>query len=274
MKFSVITINRNNASGLEKTIRSVLQQNYKDFEYIIVDGASTDGSVDVIKKNIASVSSESNPKVQWLSEADTGIYNAMNKGIRMASGDYLLFLNSGDVYVDKFVLEKVVEQWTDVDVMIGRINFISHEGVVYKDYQKKNDEMTLFSFLQSGIPHQAALIRRALFEEYGFYDESLTMASDWKFFLNTLILHDSSYSYISVTISEFDNTGITSKRGKEMMEEIDISLRKSVPFRIYKDYRKLLDNNGEISRVKWLKKHPLFYKLYRFLVAIGRRTCK
>ena len=97
MKYSIITINYNNRDGLEMTINSVLEQTYKDFEYIIIDGGSTDGSLEVIKKHAAQID-------YWVSEPDNGIYNAMNKGIRKATGDYLNFMNSGDTYHTSSVL--------------------------------------------------------------------------------------------------------------------------------------------------------------------------
>ena len=100
MKCSIVTINRNNASGLEKTMQSVASQTFKDFEYIIIDGASTDASVDVIKAREADFA-----HIKWMSEPDSGIYNAMNKGIRMATGDYVQFLNSGDCLAAPDVME-------------------------------------------------------------------------------------------------------------------------------------------------------------------------
>ena len=115
MKLSIITINFNDAKGLEKTIQSVINQTYKDFEYIVVDGASTDGSVDVIKKY-------SNKLTHWVSEPDTGIYNAMNKGTRMASGEYCLYLNSGDFLADNDVLEKAFNY-----------NFFQYRGCPYSE---------------------------------------------------------------------------------------------------------------------------------------------
>ena len=91
MRLSIVTINWNNATGLEKTMQSVATQSFKEFEYIIVDGASTDGSIEVVKLYESQFA-----HLKWVSESDSGIYNAMNKGIRMASGDYIQILNSGD----------------------------------------------------------------------------------------------------------------------------------------------------------------------------------
>ena len=111
-KLSIITINRNNAAGLRKTIESVVSQTYTDFEYIIIDGASTDGSVEVIKEYAEATlpcGEGLGERLYWVSEPDKGIYNAMNKGILKAQGEYLLFLNSGDWLVDKDVIKSFID---------------------------------------------------------------------------------------------------------------------------------------------------------------------
>lgn len=101
-KLSIVTINRNNASGLENTIKSVIQLNFKDFEFIIVDGESNDNSVEIIKKYEEKID-------LWISESDNGIYDAMNKGIRHSSGDYIHLLNSGDFYTNPYTLDFFTE---------------------------------------------------------------------------------------------------------------------------------------------------------------------
>ena len=112
MKYSIITVNYNNKNGLEMTIKSVLGQTCKDFEYIIIDGGSTDGSVEVIKKYASRID-------YWVSEPDKGVYNAMNKGIRKATGDYLNFMNSGDAYHSTSALEIIAGLHSDDDIIIG-----------------------------------------------------------------------------------------------------------------------------------------------------------
>ena len=104
MILSIITINRNNSTGLEKTMRSVASQSFKDFEYIVIDGASTDKSVDVVKKYESGFS-----HLKWVSEPDNGIYNAMNKGLRMATGDYIQILNSGDCLASENITARMLE---------------------------------------------------------------------------------------------------------------------------------------------------------------------
>lgn len=273
MKFSVITINRNNASGLEKTIRSVLQQSYKDFEYIIVDGASTDGSVDVIKENIASVSSVSNPKVQWLGEPDSGIYNAMNKGIRMASGDYLLFLNSGDAFCNEHVLEDVLPTLNAVDIVVGRVNVVNSDGTIQRDVELKHKDITLFPLYLYGIPHQASFVRRVLFDGC-MYDESLKINADWKFFLQTIIMQNASVQVIPLTIADYDGTGISSSNKELLLKEREQIFRKVVPERIASDYLKVFPHYYEVYRIEWLLRHRFFYKVYRLTVSLGMKLMK
>lgn len=273
MKFSVITINRNNALGLEKTIRSVLQQSFKQFEYIIVDGASTDGSVDVIKENIASFSSESNPKVQWLSEADMGIYNAMNKGIRMASGDYLLFLNSGDAFCNEHVLENVLPTINNSDIVIGKVNVVNADGTVQKDVELRHKDITLLSLYLYGVPHQATFINRVLFDGC-IYDESLKINADWKFFLQTIIMQNTSVQAVPVTIADYDGTGISSTNKELLLKEREQIFREVVPERIASDYARVFPHYYEVYRIEWLLKHRFFYKLYRLAVSIGMKLMK
>lgn len=113
MRFSIITVNYNNCDGLNKTILSVINQNYKDYEFIVIDGGSTDGSVDIIKLHESYIT-------YWISEKDDGIYQAMNKGIRQAKGEYLNFMNSGDTFFDADVLNNVEKELSNYDIVIGK----------------------------------------------------------------------------------------------------------------------------------------------------------
>lgn len=221
MKLSIITVNLNNASGLETTMRSVFEQIFSDYEYIIIDGGSTDGSRDVIERNQKRLS-------YWVSESDTGIYNAMNKAIRVAKGEYLYFLNSGDTLCGPDVLSRVFDYNPKADVIIGRINFTDSGGTYHSDYQPRCRTMTPQDFYRTGVPHQASFIKRELFEEFGLYDETFKISADWKFFLQALVIGKSSFKYIPVTVANFDGQGISSKNNRLMMEEIDRAYRELV----------------------------------------------
>ena len=126
MKLSIITINFNDREGLDKTIQSVINQAYKEFEYIVIDGASTDGSVDVIKKYADKLT-------HWVSEPDSGIYNAMNKGTQMASGEYCLYLNSGDFLAEDDVLERLFENDFNEDIVSCGLHLFSEKEVSYEE---------------------------------------------------------------------------------------------------------------------------------------------
>ena len=123
MQLSIITINYNNGDGLQRTIESVIKQNFKSYEYIVIDGGSTDKSIDVIKRNKNHIN-------YWISEPDTGIYNAMNKGIRKATGEYLIMINSGDVLVNEDVLDTVFKKNNNSDIIYGDVLW-NDNGVEY-----------------------------------------------------------------------------------------------------------------------------------------------
>jgi glycosyltransferase involved in cell wall biosynthesis len=215
MKLSIITINKNNASGLEKTIQSVVEQTYNDFEYIVIDGASADNSVEVIKK----YSSKLN---YWVSEPDTGIYNAMNKGIRKAQGDYCLFLNSGDYLVSSTTLLNVfieINNITQADIYFS--NCIRTDGIT--NYYP--DHLTLTFLLDNAINHQNTLIKRSLFLEHDFYNENLNIVSDQEFFLYELWKYKSKFIHMKTNISIFDMHGIGSQNAYKCRAEYMIAYK-------------------------------------------------
>jgi glycosyltransferase involved in cell wall biosynthesis len=195
-KLSIITINYNNKKGLEKTITSVVHQSFADYEYIIIDGGSTDGSVDVIKQYSDRVN-------YWVSEPDKGIYNAMNKGIRKATGEYCLFLNSGDKFTDKYILNKVFSISFSEDLVYG--------NTLYDNMcQSYPENISLTYLISKSLPHQSTFIKKSLFESIGFYDEENRIVSDWEFFLKAIQLHSCSYKYLSgITISKLESPGIS-----------------------------------------------------------------
>ena len=215
-KLSIITINYNNAAGLRKTLDSVAAQTYTDFEHIIVDGASTDGSVDEII--IYSQSPIANRhKITWLSEPDTGIYNAMNKGVRLSQGEYTLMLNSGDYLVDEYVIEKVIMLLDGTDIIQGNtIEEIKGEKYRNRGYGKSNIDM--FDVMKGHFLHQASFCRKDLFIKYGMFDESYRIAGDTKFFMSCLGVNNASYQYIDVDISNYDIFGISASQDERILK--------------------------------------------------------
>ena len=220
MKLSIITINYNNAEGLRKTMESVLAQTYTEIEYIIVDGASTDGSVDVIRELAT------RPTIKWVSEKDTGIYNAMNKGIRMATGEYIQILNSGDILAADDVTERMMAalasyseqserstgeaelQQSDLPtILYGNMIKVNAQGKVVG--KSGYTEYSLRQFYSSTLNHDCAYIRRDLFEEYGLYDENLKIVSDWKWYLQAIGLGKVKPEYVDIDVTIFDDGGIS-----------------------------------------------------------------
>jgi len=217
MKLSIITVNRNNAEGLKKTIESVIQQTYKDVEYIVIDGASTDYSVDVITEYAKNLH-------YWVSEPDTGIYNAMNKATLKANGDYCLYLNSGDWLVDNKTLENAVLCLTgDADIYYGRrINYYSDNDISRET--SKHQDITPLAFLDRTPSHQCSFIRRSLLLQAGLYHEKFRINSDWLFFLDALVNKNATFKYIDQYISFYDMRGLSSQSDTERLrrqERID-----------------------------------------------------
>mgnify|MGYP000873106859 CR=1 FL=1 len=189
-KLSIITINRNNAVGLRKTIESVVNQTYTDFEYIIIDGASTDDSVNIIKEYAEATLSCGEglgERLYWISEPDKGIYNAMNKGILKAKGEYLLFLNSGDWFCNKTTLEDVFELNREEDLIYGDI--ISYNSEEEKIPDIYPDQITGLRLFETTICHQSIFHKRSLYNN-DKYKENYRVVSDWEFLVRKVIFEN------------------------------------------------------------------------------------
>lgn len=199
-KLSIITINYNNASGLERTIKSVLAQTYENIEYIVVDGASSDGSVEVLNKYKSKIDIA-------ISEPDRGIYNAMNKGARLAQGEYLLFINSGDVLYTKDTIKNCNIETFDTDIVSGRVYNSSPTALYLKSAPEK---VTLFTFIGGSLPHPSSFIKKDLFDRVGGYIEEYRIISDWCFFVDATLVHNCSYATIKDIIVVFEWGGISS----------------------------------------------------------------
>ena len=260
MKLSIITINRNNAAGLEKTLQSVTDQTFKEFEYIVVDGASTDGSVEVIKKYESKFA-----HLKWISEPDKGIYNAMNKGICMASGDYIQILNSADCLASGDVTEKMLsalEKAGNPSILYGNMIKYFPDGKKIVDKCFAGQEITMLGMFTGTLNHDPAYIRHDLFEKYGYYDETLKIVSDWKWYLQAIILGEEKPHYVDMNVTLFDMTGIS-----ETNKELDKTERKQVldllfPHAVLADYEKYA---FPIDQVKRLQRHSWAYKMVWFL---------
>lgn len=200
-KLSIITINYNNLEGLKRTLKSVVNQTWQEFEFVVIDGGSTDGSAEYIKSKNEFID-------YWISEPDKGIYDAMNKGIAIASGDYLLFLNSGDHFFNNEALEENFQDFKTYDLIYFNVNII---GELTSEIITHPDKLLFSYFYSSGLNHQSVLIKKELFGTVGFYDEYLNIVSDWKFFTLALFVHNCSYLNIKKTLTSYYLDGISSK---------------------------------------------------------------
>lgn len=260
MKLSIITINRNNAAGLEKTMCSVASQTYKEFEYIVIDGASTDNSVEVIKKNESEY-----VYLRWVSEPDSGIYNAMNKGIRMALGDYIQILNSGDCLAAADVTEsmlKALAKTGSPSILYGNMVKCFPDGRRYVDNGYGGQEVTFLLFYLGTLNHDPTYIRRSLFEKYGYYDESLKIVSDWKWFMQAIIEGGEVPKYVDINVTLFDMTGVSESNVALVKAEREAVLRQTYPAALLSDYERYAD---PIERYQRIQRHPWAMRLTNFI---------
>lgn len=269
-KLSIITINFNNTEGLRKTLASVALQTYRNIEHIIVDAASTDGSVDIIREYVQKVESgESRVKsVIWSSEPDRGIYDGMNKGIRKATGDYIQILNSGDILAADDVTERMVNE-------VERVSELTNERVpiLYGNMIKqwpdgkrivdrcKAGNLSMLSFYNGTLNHDSAYIRRDLFERFGLYDENLKIVADWKWFLQALPLGGVMPIYADIDVTVFDMTGVSESNTAFWKVERRPVLEELVPPMVLADYDKYGEDMRMMDR---LRRHHMHW-LVRFI---------
>ena len=303
MKLSIITINYNNASGLRKTLASVTTQTYRNIEHIIVDGGSTDGSVDAIKEYVTSnqsINPSFHHSIIWLSEKDHGIYNAMNKGIEIALGqrvverdhtqytihhtpslcDYIQILNSGDILTAPDVTERMVNALhsftcstlndkIDVPILYG--NMIKKDYATGKTIGKSREvEYSLRNYYSGTMNHDCCYFRRDLFETYGLYDENLKIVSDWKWFLQAIGLGQVKPVYVDIDVTIFDASGISETDLVLRNQERRQVLEELLPPAILADYDKYAFPTTQIDRLKKYHLWSLVYFIERVLFKLNK----
>ena len=321
MKLSIITINYNNAEGLRKTHASVAAQTYADIEHIIVDGGSTDGSVEIIEAYASGMARETSGcvpqggdgcyaavesqdytpangaqplvkqdttspkatpphKVTWISEPDKGIYNAMNKGIHMATGEYIQILNSGDILFDANVTQKMIDQ-------LEQFNSQREEnvGIIYGNMIKVNaagkvvgksgyTEYSLRQFYSSTLNHDCAYIRKDLFEVYGLYDENLKIVSDWKWYLLAIGMGNVKPEYVDIDVTIFDDGGISETQLDRRAAERRQVLEELLPPAVLWDYDTHAFEMEQMNRLRRWKLYPLVYFMERVCFKFEKWFCR
>lgn len=297
MKLGIITINYNNAEGLRKTLASVASQTYPNIEHIIVDGGSTDGSVDVIKEYVNQCVMYD---VLWVSEKDKGIYNAMNKGIEIALGkrvvnddhtsnithqtsqeslcDYVQILNSGDLLAAPDVTERMMAALHQTSNIKHQTSVENRTAIFYGNMLKSYDGKTIISrdtcgsdmytpesflyFYKGTLNHDCAYIRRDLFEKYGLYNEQMKICSDWEWYVRAIVLGGEKPVYTNIDVTIFDMNGVSESYGKNadiIKRERREYLESILPPAVLNDYDAF---SFPILQYQRLKKHHLWGIVY------------
>jgi glycosyltransferase involved in cell wall biosynthesis len=286
MKLSIITINYNNAEGLRKTLASVASQTYRDIEHIIVDGASTDGSVDVIKEYENQLNiTHSTIHLFWSSEKDNGIYDAMNRGIRKATGEYVQILNSGDLLAAPDVTERMMAALNEL--MNEGVNELREVPIFYGNMLKSYDGKTIINrdtcggkmytpesflyFYKGTLNHDCAYIRRDLFEKYGLYNEDMKICSDWEWYVRAIVLGGEKPIYTNIDVTIFDMNGVSESHGKNaelIKKERREYLESILPPAVLRDYDQFAFPLLQYQRLKkyhlWGLVHFIERVLFKF----------
>jgi glycosyltransferase involved in cell wall biosynthesis len=272
-KLSIITINFNDVNGLIKTIESVVNQSFTDYEFIIIDGGSSDGSAELLKKYSAKITYS-------VSELDGGIYFAQNKGILAAKGEYCLFLNSGDYLKDNNVLENVFKSLPTEDIIACDMVFNYGEKKFITKSQP--DSLSFFYLMNSSLWHPVTFIKRSLFDSCGFYNTNFKIAADYDFFLNATIIKNASYKHLAILVSVFDTTGISSNTNYSTQHKAERLKIQQQYFSNYlisaaNEHNDLINSNA-FKLFVMLKNKPFIYKplkiAFDISIAIKRLFCK
>ncbi|NDV78789.1 glycosyltransferase family 2 protein [Dysgonomonas sp. 511] len=265
MKLSIITINLNNKEGLQKTIESVVEQTFADYEFIIIDGLSADGSVELIKEYGDKIS-------YWVSEKDTGIYNAQNKGIKQAKGEYLYFLNSGDALYENNTLEKIFAGDPHDPFICGSF-YMETGGQLEADtsYKGRDWQFSIYELFAGFLCHQAFFIHADNFKKYGLYDESFRVVADWKLFFQAIAIDHLPVKYVDTFIVIYNMEGFSTQIGGEVIypEKLRVCrefLSEDIVERLKRLY--FLEQNGFVTDI--MKSKKWIYDGFRAFCKIGR----
>ena len=262
MTLSIITVNLNNRDGLQRTIDSVVNQTFDDYEWIVIDGGSTDGSRELIEQY-------QDCFAYWCSEPDKGIYNAMNKGIAHAKGEWLQFLNSGDWLYENDTLKEVFTHEWDCDVIYGDMMLVNNETMKPHVYP---DVLKLSYFLEQTISHQSTFYKKELFNNL-LYDETFSIAADWAMQIQ-LILNNKRFEHFNRFITFFDGNGIGSQSNYSVFHEKYLMYEKYIPYHLKKDLDyiqkwKFVENRKSLSAF-----HNITYNLFKLVDKLLRKIDK
>jgi glycosyltransferase involved in cell wall biosynthesis len=262
VKLTIITINYNNNLGLIKTIESIINQTWTDFEFIIIDGGSTDESLSTIKKYDKHINF-------WVSEKDKGVYDAMNKGIQLAKGVFVNFMNSGDSFYNNTILEEIHHKFKDdVGVLYGDSFYFNETG--YNRVVKTPSKLSFSHFVNLGINHQASFIKRDLFFKYFMYSLEYKISSDWEFFIYVLCKKNEPYDCLQKTICYYDFSGISAiPENLQLYHQERETILKKHFASFYEDfvYYNAM-NDRRIQKVYRIKNNKILWIILKFFISI------
>jgi glycosyltransferase involved in cell wall biosynthesis len=250
MKLSIITINYNNQTGLKRTIDSVISQSFSDFEWIIIDGGSGDGSRKLLEQHSDRID-------YWVSEPDKGIYNAMNKGIKQAKGDWFLFLNSGDWFFDNDVLTKVFDSPHDADIIYGDAMYYWSDTRGTQLVQKP-DSLSLYYFYTDTLCHQATFYKSEIFKTHQ-YNENFRICSDWALYIQ-LLTEGYKFLHLPICITHFPQDGISTHLNESHLAERKRVIEEYIPSYIIPDLERL-------RMIDERKKHIASHRSYHSIMS-------
>lgn len=209
MKISIITVTFNNKEYIEDCIRSVINQDYENIEYIVIDGGSTDGTIDIIKTYEDKIN-------LWISEADRGIYDAINKGINMSSGDIVGILHSDDMYIDRGVIGSIVREFgKQVDSVYADLVYVERNNPekVVRYYDSSVFRISKFAY--GWMPaHPTCFIKKNVYDKYGLYKTDYIIAADYELLVRFYAKHGVSYSYLPKVIVKMRSGGLSTRNFK------------------------------------------------------------
>lgn len=247
MKVSIITVTFNSEKYLEDTLVSIFSQSYPDIETIVIDGKSMDGTLSILQKY--------QNKITFISEPDTGIYDAMNKGIKLATGDIIGILNSDDVLFDNEIINKVVHSFSsDVDCVYGNVILVNEFNKIVRNYSAANFKLKDFEFGHMP-PHPSFYVRKEAFQKFGHYNTSFKISADYDLLSRFMYINKLKSKYLDFIVVKMRDGGISSSiKNKWLLnKEVLISCRlNNINTNFIKVYSKYI--------FKWRAFFPNFYK--------------
>lgn len=263
-KITIITVCYNHVKGLERTVESVLEQTYDSMEYIVIDGGSTDGSRELIE-------SFQQHLAYWCSEKDNGIYDAMNKGLAKAKGEYCLFLNAGDYFCSKNVLKEVFEnkEWIE-DLIIGRQMYYNSKGKKSIAWSIRDRDIDERFFWSNTLPHQATFIKLSLLKELGCYDLHYRICADWAFWYVAVVERHCSLCTIETAVSFMEEGGVSQDMNK-CREEMAYLLMEHHSKMEKDDWKDICERYSEAMMFRRATKTALSKWLLRLAIRINKK---